>query len=144
MKKIYLYMTSIFSILFTTVAYSSLMTNISITSEVTIRAQSDIRITDIELYLSEESIISYESKYSKNTTTNGFVLSNTNSSISYSVTITNNGEIEKIFNFYYGILKGSEDSINWIINEKENNSKIEIVNENINNIIYKNTYLIND
>ena len=112
MKKIYLYMTSIFSILFTTVAYSSLMTNISITSEVTIRAQSDIRITDIELYSSEESIISYESKYSKNTTTNGFVLSNTNSSISYSVTITNNGEIEKIFNFYDGILKGSEDSIN--------------------------------
>ena len=78
-------------IMLTTYAYSALATNLSITGEANFRVPADIRVTNILMSEQTGSTLEYEPKFTKDTITTGFTLSNTSSNISYSVTIKNNG-----------------------------------------------------
>ena len=95
-KKIMIFLSVIFMML-TTVAYSALSTSLSITSEVKIRPISDIRVDGIVLSGStlNGAEIRYESEYNVDKITSGFVLPNSNSSITYKVTIANNGDFNQ-------------------------------------------------
>lgn len=86
----------IISLLFTTIAYSGLSTMLAITSEAVFRPYADIRITNIALKeVTNGSIENYSPLYSKDTTTTGFTLPDQTSSITYSVTVENNGDIDQ-------------------------------------------------
>ena len=79
--------------LFTTVAYSGLASKLAITSEVMFRALADIRVTNIKLEKTTGNALeSYEPKYNVDTTTTGFELPSSDSSITYRVTVTNRGK----------------------------------------------------
>ena len=95
-KKIMIFLSVIF-VMLTTVAYSALSTSLSITSEVKIRPISDIRVDGIVLSGStlNGAEIKYESEYNVDKITSGFVLPNSNSSITYKVTIANNGDFDQ-------------------------------------------------
>ena len=95
MQKNKLFLIVSFLIVLTTFAYSALATNLSITGEANFRMISDIRVTDIEYKNSTSATQEFEPKFTKDTITNGFILPNQNSSISYDVTITNRGTIDQ-------------------------------------------------
>ena len=80
----------------TTFAYSALATSLAITSNVSFRVLADIRVTKIKLQEAKNSAtVSYESKYNIDSITSGFILPNTDSSITYKVTVENNGDIDE-------------------------------------------------
>ena len=91
-----LFILTSFLIMLTTFAYSALATNLAITGEANFRVVSDIRVTNITLDSVENGATQYfDSKYTKDTITTGFILPNVNSSISYNVEITNKGTIDE-------------------------------------------------
>ena len=96
MQKRKIYIFAVLLIVLTTFAYSALSTSLSITSEAKLRPISDIRVTKIELDgATNGGLESYSPQFTKDTITNGFVLPNLDSTISYNVTIANNGTIDQ-------------------------------------------------
>ena len=81
-------------IMLTTYAYSALATNLSITGEANFRKVADIRVTNISINGASGATSEYEN-YKKDTITAGFTLNNTSSTMTYNVTITNNGDIDQ-------------------------------------------------
>lgn len=105
-------------IIFTTFTYSALSTRFQVITDVVIRVDADIRITDITLNsTSNGGLISFDSNYTKNTITSGFKLPNLNSTISYNVTITNKGNIDQaIYNIT--TISTSNNNIYYLIDDK--------------------------
>ena len=92
--KIFLLTFLIVSITFTTIAYAGLSTRFSITSEAVFRAPADIRITSLTTGGLNGNSTNYAPKYTQNTVTMGFNIA-ANSTINYSVTVTNSGDIDQ-------------------------------------------------
>ena len=97
MKNKKLLLITIILFMISTIVYASLLTNLTMSTETTIRALADIRVTNISYDSSNSSggTLSYESTFTKNTIISGFTLPNTSSNMSYIVTITNNGEMDQ-------------------------------------------------
>ena len=125
MYKLKLTIISIILVVFSTIAYSGLATSLAITGEANIRAVSDIRVTDISLNATPNGgVEQYSSKYTKNTVTTGFLLSNSTYSISYDVTIKNNGETDQVI---YGISKTSNNNgVHILVDGEEINDQVPI------------------
>ena len=104
MQKKLLIMLSVIFVMLTTFAYSALSTSLAITSEVELRPLADIRVTGISLSATDGATVQYESEYSKDTITSGFILPTSNASISYTVRIDNAGDVDYAI---YDILKTS-------------------------------------
>ena len=87
--------------LFNTIAYSGLATKLAITSEAMFRPRLDIRVTDIKLKSATNGAVeSYSPKYNVDSTTTGFTLPTTEAKITYTITVTNNGNVRQtIYNF---------------------------------------------
>lgn len=76
------------------VGYAALNSDLKISGEASFRVESDIRITNIELYETTNlAVENYTSKYSKDTITIGTKLTQVNSTISYKVKVQNSGTI---------------------------------------------------
>ena len=95
MQKKLLAFLSVFLVALTTFAYSALSTTLAITADVKFRPLADIRVNRIAIEsASGGATIQYESDYSKDSISSGFVLPNSNSSISYRVRIDNSGDVD--------------------------------------------------
>ena len=90
-----------------TIAYSALTSSLQLNAEAKLRTISDIRVTGISLSSANGGTLQYESVYDVNTITSGFVLPTTDSSITYKVTVTNNGTIDQTI---YDILTQSSNN----------------------------------
>ena len=114
-------------IIFTTFTYSALSTRFQIITDVVIRVDADIRITDISLdSTSNGGLISFDSNYTKNTITSGFKLPNLNSTISYNVTITNKGNIDQaIYNIT--TISSSNNNIYYLVDDKPINEALPLI-----------------
>jgi len=113
-------------IMVTTFAYSALATNLSITGEANFRTVADIRVSDIQLDSQTGTLQEYEPKFTKDTITTGFTLNSTSSSISYNVTITNNGTIDQaIYNLT--TLSSNNQGLNILIDGKPINQALPII-----------------
>ena len=93
LKKV-LFIFGMFLVLTTTYAYSALATSLAITSEVKMRPLSDIRVNGIVINSASGATMQYESEYSKNSISSGFILPSSSSSISYRVHIDNTGDVD--------------------------------------------------
>jgi len=114
MQKKLLAFLSVILVCLTTFAYSALSTSLAITSEVKFRPLADIRINSIGLNgATGGATIQYESEYSRNTISNGFVLPSANSSISYTVHIDNSGDLDYSI---YDVLTTSSNNQGLIVN----------------------------
>ena len=86
-------------VLAATLAYSALATSFSITSNVTFRVLSDIRVTSSKISdtvpAGGGAVMAYESRFNIDSVSNGFKLPNANSSISYKVKVENFGDIDQ-------------------------------------------------
>jgi len=128
MRKSTIFILTVVLILLNTFAYSALATNLSITGEAVMRAVSDIRVTNITFDSAEnDATLYYESKYTKDTITNGFILPNANSSISYNVTIKNNGTIDQAIYDLQTVSSSNNDMIILIDNKPINEALPMIV-----------------
>jgi|GEM_PF-5857014 len=77
---------------FLSVGYAYLSEQLNIATNVTVRVDKDIRITALSLpTLTNNASEQYNSKYTESTVTNNINLPNLNSTVSYTVTITNKG-----------------------------------------------------
>lgn len=76
-------------ILFTTIGYSVLDEKLTLTGDITYRVKADIRITDLKLNNVNEALEVYSAQFSKNQNIIGVNLTNTDSSITYKVEVTN-------------------------------------------------------
>lgn len=82
-------------IIFLTIAYSSSTTKLTMSGiSAIVRAQKDIRITDIHLDNSSSDGISHWEEYNVSNISSGISLPNANSTITYNVKITNIGNME--------------------------------------------------
>ena len=126
MSKKLLTIISIILIVLSSVAYSGLATSLAITGEANIRAVTDIRITDIQMTsVSGSTLEQYSSKYTKNTTTTGFLLYNTTDSITYTITIANKGDSDQAL---YGLNTVSNNNgMHVLINGEEINDELPII-----------------
>ena len=94
--------------LFNTIAYSGLATKLAITSEAMFRPRLDIRVTDIKLKSATNGAVeSYSPKYNVDSTTTGFTLPTTEAKITYTITVTNNGNVRQTI---YNFIKNAVDS----------------------------------
>ena len=105
---------SVLFVMLTTVAFSALSTSLAITTDVVFRPISDIRVDNIVLSGSTvgEAVLQYESEYNVDTITSGFVLPKSNSSITYKVTIANNGDYDQTI---YNMTTSSNIGVNAVI-----------------------------
>ena len=111
-------------IMFTTVAYAGLSTSLAITSEAVFRAMADIRVTDIKINNATGSaLLQYESNYNVNSITSGFTLPDATSTISYTITITNNGNIDQVI--YDMGMQSNNSGLVYLIDGKEISSPFE-------------------
>ena len=95
MRKNALLILSILLVFVSSMAFSALYQSLTITSEVQFRVLADIRVNGVSLTsTSGGAEIAYDSEYSKNTASNGFVLPTQGSSISYTVRIENSGGVD--------------------------------------------------
>ena len=90
MKNIKYYLLVLFGILSLSIGYSALNTDLSISGESIVRADVDIRVTDIKL----DNILNngkemYSPEFTKDTTAMCVSLNQQNSTVTYNVTITN-------------------------------------------------------
>ena len=117
---------SVILVILTTIAYSGLATNLAITGEATIRAVSDIRVTNIELDGAEGGAVEqYAPKHTKNKITTGFILPNNNSTISYTIEIKNKGDIDQAI---YGLSTVSNNNgLHILINGEEINTALPLI-----------------
>ena len=78
------------AIIFTSYGYAALNTDLSISGEAYVRVDEDIRITNINVVSSEnQGYETYNSKYSKDTTSMFTTLPTANSSVTYEITVKN-------------------------------------------------------
>ena len=94
MRKKFLLIISILLVTITTYAYSALSTQLAITSDVKMRPLADIRVNGIVIDSASGATMQYESEYTKNTISSGFILPTTSARISYSVHIDNTGDYD--------------------------------------------------
>ncbi|MBQ9013377.1 MAG: hypothetical protein IJ094_07480, partial [Bacilli bacterium] len=81
-------------VLMLSVGYSALNEELTISGEAHFRAQSDIRITDVSLYITiNNGIEDYNSTYGKDSMKVGVTLPSNNSSVTYKVKVTNYSNI---------------------------------------------------
>ena len=114
MRKIMLLLTSILLTLVTSIAFSALSTSLAITSEVRFRFIADIRINSVSFVsASNGAQIGYESDFSKNTVSNGFILPNSGSSISYKVHVDNSGDVD--YSIYNILRQSSDNGVNVVV-----------------------------
>lgn len=114
MRKIMLLLTSILLTLVTSIAFSALSTSLAITSEVKFRFIADIRINSVSFVsASNGAQIGYESDFSKNTVSNGFILPNSGSSISYRVHVDNSGDVD--YSIYNILRQSSDNGLNVVV-----------------------------
>ena len=105
-------------VLFLSVGYSSLNQELNITSEASFRLEEDIRITDIKLVGNTfNGIENYNSSYSKDRIKTGITLNESNSSITYQVTITNTGNVPMLLNLLENV-SYNNDGITYELNKK--------------------------
>ena len=105
-------------VVFLSVGYSSLNQELNITSEAVFRVEESIRITDIKLVGSAfDGIENYNSSYSKDRIKTGITLNESNSAITYQVTITNTGNVPMNLSFLDNI-NYSNGGITYELNEK--------------------------
>ena len=105
-------------VVFLSVGYSSLNQELNITSEAVFRVEESIRITDVKLVGSTfNGIENYNSSYSKDRIKTGITLNESNSSITYQVTITNTGNVPMNLSFLDNI-NYNNDGITYELNEK--------------------------
>ena len=90
---------SLIFIFVSTFVYSALAISFSITSNVTFRVLSDIRVTSSKISdtvpAGGGAVMAYESRFNIDSVSNGFKLPNANSSISYKVKVENFGDIDQ-------------------------------------------------
>ena len=85
----------LFVVLFNSIVYSALNSEMFIGGDAHIRVDKDIRITNVKvLEQANNAYETYNSDYSKNTTSMQVTLPNNESSITYEVTITNKGDTD--------------------------------------------------
>ena len=114
MRKIMLLLTSVLLTLVTSIAFSALSTSLAITSEVRFRFIADIRINSVSFVsASNGAQIGYESDFSKNTVSNGFILPNSGSSISYKVHVDNSGDVD--YSIYNMLRQSSDNGVNVVV-----------------------------
>lgn len=77
------------TIFFSTIAFSALNKELSISGDLAYRVKANIRITDLRLYEAAKSIETFKSNFSKEQNIIGVDLSNSDSQITYAVEITN-------------------------------------------------------
>ena len=105
-------------VLMLSVGYSVLNEELTISGEAHFRAQSDIRITDVNLYItSNNGVEDYNSTYGKDSMKVGVTLPSNNSSVTYKVTVTNYSNIPM--------------KINKIAKEIENNNYVVTFNKTL-------------
>ena len=105
-------------VVFLSVGYSSLNQELNITSEAVFRVEESIRITDVKLVGSTfNGIENYNSSYSKDRIKTGITLNETNSTITYQVTITNTGNVPMNLSSLNNI-NYNNDGITYELNEK--------------------------
>ena len=123
MKNIKYYLLVLLGILSISVGYSALNTDLSISGEAIVRADADIRVTDIKLNnISNDGKEIYSPEFTKDMTTMSVSLNNQNSTVTYNVTITNK--------------TGKKIKVKDIIEENSSNSNVsyEIIGLNKNGI----------
>lgn len=149
-KNIVLLSLIFFVVSFISVVYSALNTNMYIDGNAILRVDSDIRITDLKLSNSTSGGYEvYNSKYAKDSITNGILLPNNDSTITYVVKITNKGNQKYIIN-NIAIESSNNDNISFETNyssdqviEANSSKEIEITyktklgSENKSDIILK-------
>lgn len=91
------------SVIFITTGYSAFQTNLNISGEATVRAQADIRITNVTVSAVSSNAFSTYEKYNVNNITSGADLPNENSTITYTVEVTNFGNVEEAINSITGL-----------------------------------------
>jgi len=124
MQKLYrkvIFLLCIIFVLFTTVVFSALSTSLAITTDVVIRPISDIRVDSVVLSGStvDGATLQYESEFNMDRITNGFILPNANSSITYKVTISNNGDYDQTI---YNMTTNSNINCNYVIKYSNGNT----------------------
>ena len=149
-KNIILLILILFVVSFISITYAALNSEMFIDGSAIVKADSDIRITEIKLVSATNGAYeTYNSKYTKETITNGLVLPNDDSTITYSVKITNKGNQKYVIKNII-IDSSNNENISFETNYPENeiidgNSTKEIEltyktslgRENENNIILK-------
>ena len=127
MQRSKLFILTIFLVMITTFAYSALATNLAITGEANFRAISDIRVTDIDFEEAKNgATLSYDGIFTKDTITNGFVLPNANSEISYNITIKNKGTIDQAI-YDLQTLTCNNNNMIILIDDKEINEALPMI-----------------
>ena len=114
---------TVFLVLFTTFAYSALSTSLTITSNARFKVMANIRVDDIGLQSTNNSLISYDSEYTKNTISSGFKLTSTSSSINYNVVISNTGNIDQVI-YQINTISSNNDGIIIYIDDEPMNDKL--------------------
>ncbi len=149
-KNIILLLLILFVVSFISITYAALNSEMFIDGSAIVKADSDIRITEINLVNATNGAYeAYNSKYTKETITNGVALPNDDSTITYSVKITNKGNQKYVIKNIIIESSNNEDisfETNYFENEiieKNSTKEIEITykttmgSENISNIILK-------
>ena len=132
-KKLIAFIT-VFLLLFTTFAYSALSTSLTITANAKFRVLANIRVDDIGLKSTNNSLISYDSEYTKNTISSGFKLTSTSSSIDYNVVVNNNGNIDQVI-YQISTVSSNNDGIIIYIDDEPMNDKLPYNRKKINDRI---------
>ena len=114
---------TVFLVLFTTFAYSALSTSLTITSNARFKVMANVRVDDIGLQSTNNSLISYDSEYTKNTISSGFKLTSTSSSINYNVVISNTGNIDQVI-YQINTISSNNDGIIIYIDDEPMNDKL--------------------
>lgn len=110
---------------FISISYAAFNTDMFIGGNAIVQANLGIRITNIKLLnATNGSYETYNSKYSKDTITNGIVLPNNDSTISYNVTVNNKDNQKYVIKNIY-----VDSSSNENISFETNYSKNEIIDE---------------
>ena len=111
---------------FISITYAALNTKMFIEGNATVHVDANIRITNLKLLnATNGGYETYNSKYTKNTITNGIVLPNDNSTISYNVAITNK-ENQKYVIKNIAVESSNNENINFETNYSEN----QVIDEN--------------
>ena len=123
-----LVVTILFVVIFNSIVYSALNSEMFINGDAHIRVDKDIRITDVKvLEQTQGSYETYNSDYSKNTTSMQITLPSSESAMIYEVTITNKGDID------YEVTNIIEESYS------NNNIKYELIDIEDGSIIDRGT-----
>ena len=114
-----------FFIFFLSYAYASFTSELSISGEAIVRAETDIRVVNVYPSIGENSgFEEYNSKYSVNTTSHYIVLPYCDSDISYIVTVQNNSDVS-YFVKNVKVLSTTNENVTFSISPSINDTFIE-------------------